>query len=58
MCSPMFDLPEHFPIEVDAQGRGPATGDDIDHIECWCGTKDCDKYLDDNERVIWPGVWE
>lgn len=54
----MFDLPEHFPIEVDAQGRGPATGDDIDHIECWCGTKDCDKYLDDNERVIWPGVWE
>lgn len=33
----MFDLPEHCPIEVDANGDGPADGDAVDHTACWCG---------------------
>lgn len=45
-------------MEVDKDGRGPAVGDGIDHIECWCGARGCEKYLDDSEQVVWPGVWE
>ena len=37
MSSPTFDLPEHCPIEVDANGDGPAAGDAVDHTACWCG---------------------
>ena len=37
MSSPTFDLPEHCPIEVDANGNGPADGIDVDHTACWCG---------------------
>lgn len=46
MTSPMFDLPEHLPIAVDEHGNGPATGDDIDRIVCWCGDDNCTKFED------------
>lgn len=45
MCSPMFGLPEHLMIPVDINGDGPAEGKEIDHYECWCGDKTCDKEL-------------
>ncbi len=35
MCSPMFDLPEHFPIKV------PVNGPVVDEIVCWCPTPGC-----------------
>lgn len=41
MCSPMPDLPEHCPIPIDAQGRGPADPDDTVAIVCWCGAPEC-----------------
>lgn len=44
MSSPMFDMPEHFPIDVDADGRGPAFGDDIADTVCWCGAPGCEKW--------------
>lgn len=40
MSSPMFDIPEHFLIPVNADGNGPET--DISKISawlCWCGTR-------------------
>ena len=43
MSSPMFDLPEHFPIPVDENGDGPVPYDEVpDRIVCWCGKEDCD----------------
>ena len=36
MSSPMYDLPDHFPIPCNADGEGPVPDDEADHIECWC----------------------
>lgn len=44
MSTPMFDLPEHFPIDVDATGNGPAFGDNIADTVCWCGELSCEKW--------------
>lgn len=46
MCSPAswMELPDHFPIDVDSEGRGPAFGDDIAKTVCWCGNDTCTKY--------------
>lgn len=44
MGSPMFDLPEHFPIEIDINGNGPADSDEAVATICWCGEKNCEKY--------------
>jgi hypothetical protein len=38
---PMGDLPDHFPITVDAEGRGPVNSADTARIECWCGQPGC-----------------
>lgn len=46
MTSPMFDLPEHFPMPVNADGDGPAEKDEFDHLECWCGDSSCQLYLE------------
>jgi hypothetical protein len=46
MSTPMHDMPEHYPIDVDKDGNGPAEGDEIDHRECWCGKAGCMKYLE------------
>lgn len=34
----MFEVPDHLPIPVDREGRGPLADNDphFDHIECWC----------------------
>lgn len=37
MSTPMFDVPEHFPIEVDANGQGPVAHDEEAYgLQCWC----------------------
>lgn len=36
MSSPMFDLPDHLPIEINADGRGPETDPEkVDRTVCW-----------------------
>ena len=45
MTIPMPDLPEHFPIPIDEQGRGPVALEDAAEVMCWCGetASDCDQ---------------
>lgn len=45
MSSPMSDLPEHYPINVNINGDGPAFGRDIARTVCWCGDPECRKHL-------------
>jgi hypothetical protein len=33
----MYDVPEHFPMGVTADGRGPTDPDPPHHYACWCG---------------------
>lgn len=46
MSSPMDEMPEHYPINVDRHGNGPAFGADIARMICWCGDDDCKRHLD------------
>lgn len=41
MCSPMFELPEHLLIPVDADGNGPAEPENTAREACWCGDNTC-----------------
>lgn len=42
MSSPMWDLPDHFMIPVNADGDGPVDEADADHWACWgCDGVDC-----------------
>jgi len=41
----MPDTPEHFPIEVDAQGRGPVDPAETADVVCWCGQPGCQRFL-------------
>lgn len=43
MASPMFELPEHFPIAVDENCQGPVdeNSPEFDHFECWCSDSNC-----------------
>lgn len=44
MSSPMYDLPEHLQIEVNADGQGPETDPTlVVGTVCWCGKETCDK---------------
>lgn len=45
MSSPMFDVPEHFPIPLNNYGQGPE--EDIAKIEwwvCWCNDPLCPRF--------------
>lgn len=50
MSTPMFDLPNHFPMGVNAKGEGPVMKDEpeYDHEECWCGDSTCTRYMEKN----------
>lgn len=41
MSTPMYDLPEHIQFPLNADGQGPADGDDFDHWGCWCSDPGC-----------------
>ena len=45
MSTPMHEMPEHFPIEVDKYGNGPVEGDEVDRVVCWCGDDTCIEYM-------------
>lgn len=36
MSTPMYDVPEHFPIPVNKDGQGPAEPDEAVALVCWC----------------------
>lgn len=42
----MYDVPEHFPIGVNAQGQGPVMEWEPDWVAevCWCGRAGCEEY--------------
>lgn len=40
----MFDLPEHLPLPVNAQGQGPADPDDTVAVVCWCNDPACQEF--------------
>lgn len=45
MSSPMFEVPEHFPIPVNDQFQGPE--EDMTKIAtwvCWCSDPECSKF--------------
>lgn len=44
MSTPMYDIPDHMVIPLNAAGQGPADGDDFDHWGCWCGDSTCTKW--------------
>lgn len=37
----MGDLPEHFPMDVNADGQGPMSPDPAHHWVCWCSDPKC-----------------
>lgn len=43
MSTPMFDVPEHFPVGVNSAGEGPVDESDPEFAvySCSCGTWDC-----------------
>jgi hypothetical protein len=42
MSTPMYDMPEHFPLPLNDQGQGPETDDNAVYtFGCWCGKSDC-----------------
>ena len=40
-------LPVHLLIPVNANGQGPVSDEETVGYVCWCGTPNCDKWLDD-----------
>lgn len=50
MSSPMIDMIEHWPIEIDKDGSGPAVDGDCVAVVCACGEPDCVKFM--NEYMI------
>lgn len=40
MSGPMWDLPDHFQMGMDADGHGPVDDVDADHFVCWCADAD------------------
>lgn len=51
MSTPMFDLPGHFEIGLDSEGRGPVLENEknFDHYGCWCGNPACVLYTRSND---------
>lgn len=46
MSSPMWEIPDHVPIGIDALGRGPVDETDprYERTVCWCGDEGCQLY--------------
>jgi hypothetical protein len=44
MSTPMFDIPEHCEMPVNAQGQGPEDEDKAVAYACWCGNDNCEVY--------------
>lgn len=45
MSTPMWDVPDHMMMPVTVDGDGPAEGEDVHHLACWCGNQACDVEL-------------
>lgn len=56
----MYDMPEHFPMDVDVDGNGPVQRHDPRYARtvCWCGQDGCRKFehvLSVQGPVRYPG---
>ena len=49
MSTPMFDMPEHFPMPINAEGNGPAEAYEAIGTVCWCGVNGCTKFKEVND---------
>ena len=47
MSTPMWDMPEHLEVPVNADGQGPVSDAEADHYVCFCGTPGCTKYKEE-----------
>lgn len=64
MSSPMYDLPEHFPMPINANGQGPETDESkVVRTICWscipeedwpCGPQLVDNILERKKRDTTP----
>lgn len=55
MSSPMYEMPVHCPIGVDASGNGPVAPDEKGYVEtiCWCAVgKNCRFIEPFDERLV------
>lgn len=50
----MWDMPEHFPMPVNADGDGPCSIEELDRVICWCSDPDCKKHLELDEPCPTP----
>ncbi len=41
MSTPMFEVPEHLPMPVNANGQGPVEEAEAESWTCWCGNPAC-----------------
>lgn len=44
-CQSCTDIPEHYPIPVNASGEGPEFDSPVG-IVCWCGKPGCEEYAE------------
>lgn len=44
MSSPMYEIPEHFPMPLNADGQGPAEPAETVRVVCWCGDEACERF--------------
>lgn len=51
MSTPMWDMPDHFPMPVNADGDGPCSIEELDRVICWCPDPDCMKHLELDEPM-------
>ena len=52
MCSPMFELPKHCLMPVNADGDGPCEEGEAVKIICWCGIEDGPGPTPENEHEV------
>lgn len=55
MSSPMYELPKHLPMSLNANNQGPASLEDTVAWECWCpdGPR-CEVFV----NAIWTINWD
>ena len=44
MSTPMYEMPKHMAMPVDADGRGPVPVHEAHDVKCWCGVDGCTEY--------------
>lgn len=56
MSSPMFDVPKHCAMPVNARGEGPVEDSEAAAYACWCGDDNCTVYP--RREVLPPSAYD